>query len=150
MRVGRAVCCLLSVFWVALHLGLIVWTAYQLLNNNLVFNCAKPSWVTVEAFLWKDSCLFTQRIQADNQETDSCWWIWDLLTYQQLRYTIQWRQQLPREYSCSPGLRLRRSSTKDCENRQPTEKDGVLSGMQQSTALECVFYGWVFFPMIFF
>lgn len=55
-----------------------------------------------------------------------------------------------REYSCSPELRLRRSSTKDCENRQTIKKDGVLSGMQQSSALGCVFYGWDFFPMIFF
>lgn len=50
-------------------LGINCVEAYQLLNNNLVFKCAKPSLVTVEAFLWKDSCLFTQCIQADDQET---------------------------------------------------------------------------------
>lgn len=43
-----------------------------------------------------------------------------------------------------------RSSTKDCENRQTIKKDGVLSGTQQSNPLGCVFYGWDFFPMIFF
>jgi len=53
----------------ALSSTTLVWTVYQLLNNNLVFKCAKPSLVTVEAFLWKDSCLFTQCIQADDQET---------------------------------------------------------------------------------
>ncbi len=73
--------------------------------------------------------------------------IWDILSYQQLRYTSQWRRQLPRECSFSPELRLWWSSTKQTDDKKEME---FWVARSNPLLWDVYFMGGIFFPMIFF